>query len=178
MGGHLDACLRCDHQAISYNSCRNRHCPKCQAKARERWLTARTRTAHEPTFTSSLPYPTSELVCSATHVCSMTCSSPPAHKPYWKSRPTPSTSEPRSAPSVFCTPGDKTFYCILTPLRCSRRRFRSGPLPLGTSPVSFLSAGQGPRPRLSRQVSLSPPTRTPSASTRLLFHPRAHVATT
>lgn len=43
LGGHLDACLRCGHQAISYNSCRNRHCPKCQAKAREQWLAARER---------------------------------------------------------------------------------------------------------------------------------------
>jgi hypothetical protein len=37
----LDACSGCDHQAISYNSCRNRHCPKCQAQARHRWLARR-----------------------------------------------------------------------------------------------------------------------------------------
>jgi Putative transposase/Transposase zinc-binding domain len=43
LGGHRDACLRCGYQAISYNSCRNRHCPKCQAQARQRWLTARER---------------------------------------------------------------------------------------------------------------------------------------
>ena len=43
LGGHLDACSRCGYQAISYNSCRNRHCPKCQAKAREQWLRARER---------------------------------------------------------------------------------------------------------------------------------------
>src|SRR5213079_2606945 len=43
LGGHQDACLRCGHQAISYNSCRNRHCPKCQAQARQRWLAARER---------------------------------------------------------------------------------------------------------------------------------------
>ena len=43
LGGHLDACLRCGHQAISYNSCRNRHCPKCQASARECWIAARER---------------------------------------------------------------------------------------------------------------------------------------
>src|SRR5438034_384245 len=43
LGGHRDACLRCGYQTISYNSCRNRHCPKCQAQARERWLTARPR---------------------------------------------------------------------------------------------------------------------------------------
>jgi predicted RNA-binding Zn-ribbon protein involved in translation (DUF1610 family) len=41
LGGHVDACRACGHQAISYNSCRNRHCPKCQAQARERWLHAR-----------------------------------------------------------------------------------------------------------------------------------------
>ena len=43
LGGHLDRCDACGHQAISYNSCRNRHCPKCQAQARERWLHARER---------------------------------------------------------------------------------------------------------------------------------------
>jgi hypothetical protein len=41
LGGHLDACSDCGQQAISYNSCRNRHCPKCQTQARQRWLTAR-----------------------------------------------------------------------------------------------------------------------------------------
>ncbi len=41
LGGHLDQCSRCGHQAISYNSCRNRHCPKCQTNARELWLTKR-----------------------------------------------------------------------------------------------------------------------------------------
>ncbi len=41
LGGHLDACSQCGYQAISYNSCRNRHCPKCQTAAREQWLTAR-----------------------------------------------------------------------------------------------------------------------------------------
>ena len=41
LGGHRDQCVRCGHQAISYNSCRNRHCPKCQTNARENWLCAR-----------------------------------------------------------------------------------------------------------------------------------------
>ena len=47
LGGHLDACPQCGQKrcdrppAISYNSCRNRHCPKCQTQARERWLAAR-----------------------------------------------------------------------------------------------------------------------------------------
>jgi hypothetical protein len=42
LGGHIDECSRCGHRAtISYNSCRNRHCPKCQTDARERWVAAR-----------------------------------------------------------------------------------------------------------------------------------------
>src|SRR3982074_1765051 len=44
LGGHFDECTRCGHRAtISYNSCRNRHCPKCQTAARERWIAARQR---------------------------------------------------------------------------------------------------------------------------------------
>ena len=41
LGGHRDQCPGCGYQAISYNSCRNRHCPKCQTAARQRWLAAR-----------------------------------------------------------------------------------------------------------------------------------------
>lgn len=41
LGGHVLLCSSCGHREISYNSCRNRHCPKCQAAARARWLDAR-----------------------------------------------------------------------------------------------------------------------------------------
>jgi hypothetical protein len=42
LGGHRDRCGRCGYTAaISYNSCRNRHCPKCQSNARDQWLAAR-----------------------------------------------------------------------------------------------------------------------------------------
>lgn len=41
LGGHVVACDHCDHQQICYNSCRNRHCPKCQARARAEWLQRR-----------------------------------------------------------------------------------------------------------------------------------------
>jgi hypothetical protein len=41
LGGHTLRCDACDHEEISYNSCRNRHCPKCQARAAQRWLEAR-----------------------------------------------------------------------------------------------------------------------------------------
>ena len=41
LGGHIDACDACGYQQISYNSCRNRHCPKCQGSAQVAWLDAR-----------------------------------------------------------------------------------------------------------------------------------------
>jgi hypothetical protein len=41
LGGHIDECLGCGKRVLSYNSCRNRHCPKCQGNARHRWLAAR-----------------------------------------------------------------------------------------------------------------------------------------
>jgi tRNA(Ile2) C34 agmatinyltransferase TiaS len=43
LGGHRDKCSRCGYRVISYNSCRDRHCPKCQANARRRWIQARRR---------------------------------------------------------------------------------------------------------------------------------------
>jgi hypothetical protein len=41
LGGHLKRCDQCGHTQIAYNSCRNRHCPKCQAAARAEWLAER-----------------------------------------------------------------------------------------------------------------------------------------
>ena len=41
LGGHVDACDSCGHQQISYNSCRNRHCPKCQGLQKEMWAIQR-----------------------------------------------------------------------------------------------------------------------------------------
>lgn len=41
LGGHVARCVDCAHEHIAYNSCRNRHCPKCQARAAKAWLAAR-----------------------------------------------------------------------------------------------------------------------------------------
>jgi hypothetical protein len=41
LGGHRDQCPRCGYRTISYNSCRDRHCPKCQSGARDKWIMAR-----------------------------------------------------------------------------------------------------------------------------------------
>ena len=60
LGGHRDRCLRCGYTAaISYNSCRNRHCPKCQTNARDKWLAARN--------TELLPVPYVHVVFTLPH---------------------------------------------------------------------------------------------------------------
>jgi hypothetical protein len=59
LGGHLDGCSRCGHQAISYNSCRNRHCPRCQTSSRNRWLAERSN--------ELLPVPYSHVVFTIPH---------------------------------------------------------------------------------------------------------------
>src|SRR5258708_9422709 len=41
LGGHVEQCSQCPHTRIAYNSCRNRHCPKCQGLDRARWLQQR-----------------------------------------------------------------------------------------------------------------------------------------
>lgn len=64
LGGHVLHCPACEHSQIAYNSCRNRHCPKCQASAAKRWLAARQTELlpvdyYHVVFT--LPQPISEL---------------------------------------------------------------------------------------------------------------------
>jgi hypothetical protein len=60
LGGHLLPCENCHHVEISYNSCRNRHCPKCQARAAKRCFTARQQdllpVEYYHAITSCLPY--------------------------------------------------------------------------------------------------------------------------
>lgn len=41
LGSHVERCCKCKDETIAYNSCRNRHCPKCQYTAREKWIAAR-----------------------------------------------------------------------------------------------------------------------------------------
>jgi Putative transposase/Transposase zinc-binding domain len=67
LGGHLDQCSRCGHQAISYNSCRNRHCAKCQTNARDQWLAAREKELLDVPYVHvvfTLPHQLSQLALS------------------------------------------------------------------------------------------------------------------
>src|SRR3989442_9408701 len=110
LGGHIDECTRCGHRAtISYNSCRNRHCPKCQTAARERWIQAR---RHEllpspylhvvftlPPQLASLALQNKKVVYSLLLRASAETLLEVARNPH--------ISGPRSAFSACCTPGTK-----------------------------------------------------------------------
>ena len=57
LGGHVEACDQCGHQQIAYNSCRNRHCPKCQGTAAAQWLDASVGVAARRVFPRGLHAP-------------------------------------------------------------------------------------------------------------------------
>jgi hypothetical protein len=59
LGGHVESCDTCGHQRISYNSCRDRHCPKCLGSASAAWFSARTE--------DLLPVPYFHVVCTLPH---------------------------------------------------------------------------------------------------------------
>ena len=117
LGGHRDRCLRCGYTAaISYNSCRNRHCPKCQTNARDKWLAARN--------TELLPVPYVHVVsrclinwlpwCSTTRRFCTVCCFAPVPQVCSRSLPTRNILAQTSAFSACSTPGDRIFFTIRT----------------------------------------------------------------
>ena len=109
LGGHRDRCTGCGYTArISYNSCRNRHCPRCQGNARRRWLKAR-----EGELLCPLAMCTPSSHCRGnwprspcrTSGWSTTCSSKPAPRPCLKSLMIHGISVPRSVSSACFTAG-------------------------------------------------------------------------
>ena len=115
LGGHVDQCTRCGHRAtISYNSCRNRHCPKCQTPARDRWIAARqkellpTRYVH----VSLRSRRSWHLWRSPTRSSSMACCSEPVRKHVSRSLAIRDISARKLVSSVCCTPGVRNSPCI------------------------------------------------------------------
>ncbi len=107
LGGHLDQCTRCGHRAISYNSCRNRHCPKCQASARDRWLEARRRELLPTRYVHvvfTLPRELAPLALQNKKVVYDLLFRSSAETLLEVARD-PSISVPKSASSAYCTPG-------------------------------------------------------------------------
>ena len=108
LGAHRDQCTRCGHQAISYNSCRNRHCPRCQGNARSRWL-AKRRTELLPVsyfhIVFTLPHERDCFTICCSELVQQRCSNSPATRSIWV----------RISGFLACsTLGDRTFTIIPT----------------------------------------------------------------
>ena len=63
LGGHVEECDGCGHRQIAYNSCRNRHCPKCQSLAKAAWLEARQADLLPVPYSRVLPVQAASLSC-------------------------------------------------------------------------------------------------------------------
>ena len=119
LGGHLDECTRCGHRAISYNSCRNRHCPKCQAGAPTvGWKSVARSCSRRATSMWSSRYFASwhHWLCRTRRWSTIFCFAP-VRKPFSKSLAIPNISAHRSASSAYCTLGIKNWNFTRSPLR-------------------------------------------------------------
>jgi Transposase zinc-binding domain len=155
LGGHRDKCIRCGYLTASYNSCRNRHCPKCQGNARAKWLAARS--------AELLPVPYFHIVFTLPHeLCSL---NPPEQTATLRSAlphqcrfaaGTRSRSQapgsrhriPRRAPYLGTEPTDSS------PCPLHRSRWRSGSrwFPMDRLVAPILPARQGTQPYVAQKV--------------------------
>lgn len=112
LGGHVEMCDDCAQIRVAYNSCRNRHCPKCQGAAREQWLTDREADLLPvpyfhvvftvPAEVAAIAYQNKRLIYG------MAFSSKPSPRHSGLSLPIPViVSAASSASSAFCTPGGR-----------------------------------------------------------------------
>ncbi len=125
LGGHRDRCSGCGHCTISYNSCRNRHCPKCQGSARICWLQQRerellpTRYVHAvftlPRELAPLALQNKRLIYGLLFRASAaTLLEVPVPQHCWRSHAILDTLVPRSASSASFIPGIRG--CNITPM--------------------------------------------------------------
>ncbi len=164
LGGHRDACPSCGHQAISYNSCRNRHCPKCQTQARERWLAARERELLTTSYfhvVFTVPHELNVLALENPRLfydLLFTASAANLAGDRHRSQ-TPGRRDRRDQHPAHL--GTEPASASPHSLRHSRGRTLTRSPSMGPPTLSFLLTREGPQPRLSRQVPRRPETSPP-----------------
>jgi hypothetical protein len=181
LGGHRDQCSDCGHTAISYNSCRNRHCPKCQGNARLRWLQARERELLPASYVhvvftlarelAPLALQNKRLIYNLLFHTSAATLQEIARDP--------GTWEPRSASSACSTPGTSDCSIILMSTACWPPA-ASLWITLAGSPHAALSSFPSKCSAVCSAVSLSPhsrprfmPAHSSSTAASCLFENRA-----
>src|SRR5712691_2522953 len=114
LGGHLERCDCCNHERPCYDSCRDRHCPKCRSLARSGSKNEHPKFSRRTIFMSSSRFPNRSLpLLTRTKISSMAFSSEPPPRPCPPSLPIPNIWAPRSAFSPYFTVGDRTCFSIL-----------------------------------------------------------------
>ena len=155
LGGHLDRCSRCGHEAISYCSCRNRHCPKCQTNARDKWLAERSKELLPVSYVHvvfTLPHELSwlalqnkkvvyDLLFRTSAATLLEIAADPKH-----------LGAEIGFLSVLHTWGQNLQHSSPHSLRDPLWWSVSRPPALDPSPLPFFLAGESTQPRLSRQV--------------------------
>jgi predicted Zn-ribbon and HTH transcriptional regulator len=107
LGGHVARCENCAHTVIAYNSCRNRHCPKCQGAAAQQWLAEREAELLPLAYfhlVFTLPARIADIAYQNKAVI-YDLLSRPRPRPCLPLPPIPSISAPASASCPCCTPG-------------------------------------------------------------------------
>ncbi len=163
LGGHVDQCGACGHRAISYNSCRNRHCPKCQAQARARWLAARERELLDVPYVHvvfTLPHALLPLVLSQRHAAvHAALSGECGDAAGGRRRPAPPRRRdrgPEHPPHVGTDPRPASARALR---RAGRRFVARSPAVDSAEVRGLLLAREGPQSCVSRQVRRGTPSR-------------------
>jgi Transposase zinc-binding domain len=107
LGGHVARCEDCAHSVIAYNSCRNRHCPKCQGAVAREWMAAREAELLPASYfhvVFTLPSAIGNIAYHNKAVIYGSCSRPRQRR-CSRSPPTPGISAPASASPRYCTAG-------------------------------------------------------------------------
>jgi hypothetical protein len=154
IGGHLDRCRQCGHEAVSFNSCRSRHCPKCQTNARDKWLTSRSKELLPVKYVHvvfTIPHELSWLALHNKKVVydllfrasATTLLEVAVDQTSWCRDRVP------QRPSYL---GTESSASSASPLCDSLWRSLSRSPRLGSSTLRLLPAGEGTWPRISRQI--------------------------
>ena len=170
LGGHVLECPECGHQEVSYNSCGNRHCPKCQATAAARWLEAQA--------ADLLDTPYFHVVFTLPGALGpIALAQPPrglrpadagrrGNPPRGGRRPQTPRGRGRRAGGAAHL-GPEPHAAPARPLRRHRRRAVARREPLGRRPRRLLPPGPRPQPRVPGQVPRRAPRRLPAGAAPL-----------
>src|ERR1017187_4237678 len=159
LGGHIDECSGCGHRAISFNSCRNRHCPKCQSNARDRWLEARRRELLPTRYVHvvfTLPRELAPL-CVTEQTRGLQPLIPGQRRDVAGRRARPAASRRRDRllqRAAYLE--SETAASSVCPLRGSGRRIGSRSHPVDRGGDRLLLTRESPEPRFPRQVRRRP----------------------